>query len=146
MAKLIYAAITSLDGYVADEAGNFEWAEPDEDVHAFINDLVRPIGTHLYGRKMYETMAGWETPETIPNRTPTMLEFASIWQAADKVIYSKTLDTVHPAKTRLEREFEPAVTENLLPRKSRHFQRRHRFPCRSNIAPWTTPSSGSWMT
>jgi dihydrofolate reductase len=119
MAKLIYAALTSLDGYVSDEAGNFDWAVPDEEVHAFVNGLERPIGTYLYGRKMYETMAGWEPPETIPNRTPAMLEFASIWQAADKVVYSKTLDTVRTARTQLEREFEPDVVLQLKARSAR---------------------------
>lgn len=113
MAKLIYAALTSLDRYIADEAGNFDWATPDEEVHAFINDLERPIGTYLYGRKMYETMAGWEMPETIPDRTPAMLEFARIWQAADKIVYSRTLRTVSTAKTRLQRDFVPAVVRKL---------------------------------
>jgi dihydrofolate reductase len=113
MAKLIYGALTSLDGYVADEAGKFEWAEPDERVHAFINELERPIGTYLYGRKMYETMAGWETPETIPDRTPAMLEFARIWQSAEKIVYSKTLERVSTAKTRLEREWDPERVRRL---------------------------------
>jgi dihydrofolate reductase len=113
MAKLIYAALTSLDGYIADEAGNFDWAVPDEEVHAFINDLERPIGTYLYGRKMYETMAGWETPDTIPDRTPALLEFSRIWQAADKIVYSRTLQTVSTAKTRLERKFDPEAVRKL---------------------------------
>ena len=85
MAKLIYFMPTSLDGYIADETGNPDWAAPDEEVFAFINDLVRPIGMYLYGRKMYETMAIWETPDVIPGRTPAMLDFARIWQAADKM-------------------------------------------------------------
>jgi dihydrofolate reductase len=113
MAKLIYAALTSLDGYVADEAGNFDWAVPDEQVNAFINVLERPIGTYLYGRKMYETMAGWETPDAIPDRTPAMLEFARIWQAADKIVYSRTLQTLSSAKTRLERKFDPGAIRKL---------------------------------
>ena len=83
MAKLIYMAIASLDGYVADEDGNFEWAAPGEEVHAFVNDLERPIGTHLYGRRLYEVMIGWETMHTLPDQTPVMLDFAAIWQAAD---------------------------------------------------------------
>ena len=107
MAKLIYAALTSLDGYVSDEAGDFDWAVPDEEVHAFINDLERPIGTYLYGRRMYETMAAWETPETIPDRSEAMLDFARIWHAADKIVYSRTLQTVATARTRLERKFDP---------------------------------------
>lgn len=113
MAKLIYAALTSLDGYVADEAGNFDWAVPDEEVHAFINDLERPIGTYLYGRKMYETMAVWEPPEAIHERTPAMLDFARIWQAADKIVYSKTLQATTTAKTSLVREFDPEAVLQL---------------------------------
>ena len=113
MAKLIYAALTSLDGYVADETGNFDWAVPDEDVHTFINNLERPVGTYLYGRKMYETMAGWETPDAIPDRTSAMLDFARIWQGADKIVYSRTLKGVTTARTRLEREFDPDVVKEL---------------------------------
>ena len=113
MAKLIYFTPTSLDGYIADETGNFDWSAPDEEVFAFINDLCRPIGTYLYGRKMYETMAVWETPEVIPGRTPAMLDFARIWQAADKIVYSKSLETVSTPKTRLEREFHPQVVREL---------------------------------
>jgi dihydrofolate reductase len=113
MAKLIYAALTSLDGYVSDEAGNFDWAVPDEEVHAFINDLERPIGTYLYGRRMYQTMAGWETPATIPDRSPAMLEFARIWQAANKIVYSTTLEMVSTARTRLEPRFDPEAVRKL---------------------------------
>jgi dihydrofolate reductase len=113
VAKLIYAAVTSLDGYIADESGNFDWAVPDEVVHAFINELERPIGTYLYGRKMYETMAGWETPDAIPDRTPAMLDFARIWQAADKIVYSRSLETIATRKTRLERDFDPEVVRAL---------------------------------
>src|SRR5215467_6163718 len=107
MAKLIYFMPTSLDGYIADEPGNYDWAAPDEEVFPFINDLERPIGTHLYGRKMYETLAIWETPDVIPGLTPAMLDFARIWQAADKIVYSKSLETISTPKTRLEREFDP---------------------------------------
>src|SRR5207342_1737575 len=85
MADLIYSAITSLDGYVADEEGNFDWAAPDEDVHAYVNDLERPIGTYLYGRRMYEVMTYWETAHTVPDQTPSVLDYADLWQAADKV-------------------------------------------------------------
>ena len=109
MAKLIYVTPTSLNGYIADETGDFEWAAPDEEVHSFINDIVRPIGTYLYGRKMYQTMAVWETPDVIPGPTPAILDFARIWQAADKIVYSKSLETVSTGKTRLEREFDLQV-------------------------------------
>jgi len=105
MAKLIYATPTSLDGYISDD-GNFDWSAPDEEGLAFISDVVRPIGMYLYGRKMYETMAIWETPDVIPGQTPAQLDFARIWQAADKIVYSKSLETVATAKTRLEREFD----------------------------------------
>jgi len=107
MAKLIYSAISSLDGYVADEDGNFDWAVPDEEVHAFINDLDRPVGTYLYGRRMYETMVGWETDPTLANQSPLMRDFAEIWQAADKIVYSRTLEAVSTARTRIERDFDP---------------------------------------
>jgi dihydrofolate reductase len=113
MAKLIYAMPTSLDGYIADETGSFEWAAPDEEVFAFINDVERPIGMHLYGRKMYQTMAIWQTPDVIPDRTPVVLDFARIWQAADKIVYSKSLETVSTPKTRLEREFDPQSVRDL---------------------------------
>jgi dihydrofolate reductase len=107
MAKLIYSAITSLDGYVADQDGNFDWAVPDEEVHTFINDLERPIGTYLYGRRMYEVMVGSETAHTLADQPPFMQDFAEIWQAADKIVYSKTLETVSTARTRIERDFDP---------------------------------------
>ena len=113
MAKLIYMAIASLDGYVADEDGNFEWAAPGEEVHAFVNDLERPIGTHLYGRRLYEVMIGWETMHTLPGQTPVMLDFAAIWQAAEKVVYSRTLETASTARTRIEREFDPEAIRQM---------------------------------
>ena len=112
MAKLIYSAITSLDGYVGDEDGNFDWAEPDEEVHTFINDLVRPVGTHLYGRRMYEVMVDWETI-TLADQPPFIQDFAEIWQAADKIVYSKTLETVSSARTRLERDFDPEAVRQM---------------------------------
>jgi dihydrofolate reductase len=105
VAKLIYSAIASLDGYVADEAGNFDWAAPDEDVHRFVNDLERPVGTHLYGRRMYETMVFWEVQD-FSGAPPFVRDFAEIWRAADKVVYSRTLDAVSSARTRLERVFD----------------------------------------
>ena len=116
MAKLIYFTPTSLDGYIADEAGDYDWAAPDEEAFAFINDVMRPIGTYLYGRKMYQTMAIWDTPEVIPDRTPAMLNFARMWQGADKIVYSKSLETVATPKTRLEREFDPQAVRELKAR------------------------------
>jgi dihydrofolate reductase len=106
MAKLIYTAITSLDGYVADENGNFEWAAPDEEVHAFVNDLERPVGTYLYGRRMYETMVYWETAPTDAAPPAVERDFAKIWQAADKIVYSTTLEEPSSARTRIERTFD----------------------------------------
>ena len=114
MAKLIYFTPTSLDGYIADETRQpLYWAAPDEGAFAFINDVTRPIGTYLYGRKMYQTVAVWETPEVIPGRTPAMVDFARIWQAADKIVYSKSLETVATPKTRLEREFDAQAVREL---------------------------------
>jgi dihydrofolate reductase len=113
MAKLIYSAITSLDGYVADENGNFDWAAPDEEVHRFVNDLERSIGTYLYGRRIYETMVYWETAHTLPDPPPFIQDFAGIWQAADKIVYSKTLDTPSSARTRIERDFDPEAVRQM---------------------------------
>jgi dihydrofolate reductase len=113
MAKLIYSAITSLDGYVADETGNFEWAAPDEEVHAFVNDLVRPLGTHLYGRRMYEVMVGWEHEENLPDQSPVSIDFSRIWQGADKVVYSRTLEAPSTARTRIERDFDPEAVRRM---------------------------------
>jgi dihydrofolate reductase len=113
VARLIYSAIASLDGYVADESGNFDWAAPDEEVHAFVNELERPIGTYLYGRRMYEVMTYWETAGTATDH-PIERDFAEIWRAADKVVYSRTLDEVAGARTRIEREFDPGAARQLL--------------------------------
>jgi dihydrofolate reductase len=113
MAKLIYSAITSLDGYVADEDGKFDWAAPDEEVHIFVNDLERPVGTYLYGRRMYEVMVFWETAHTLADQPPFIQDFAEIWQAADKIVYSKTLETVSSARTRIERDFDPEAVRQL---------------------------------
>jgi dihydrofolate reductase len=113
MAKLIYSAITSLDGYVADEDGNFDWAAPDEEVHAFVNDLERSVGTYLYGRRIYEVMVYWETADTLPDQPPVAVEFAEIWQAADKIVYSRTLETVSSSRTRIERDFDPEAIRQM---------------------------------
>ncbi len=113
MADLIYASIMSLDGYVADLDGNFDWGEPDNEVHSFFNDLVRGVGTYLYGRRMYEVMVAWETPEEFVGDSVVMQDFADIWQATDKVVYSRSLDSVSSAKTRIEREFDPAAIREL---------------------------------
>jgi dihydrofolate reductase len=113
MGNLIYTAIISLDGYVADEHGNFDWAVPDDEVHAFINDLERQIRTYLYGRRMYEVMVGWETDRTLAQESPTMRDFAQIWQAADKIVYSRTLDAVSTTKTRIERDFDVDAVRRL---------------------------------
>jgi dihydrofolate reductase len=106
MAKLIYSTIASLDGYIADEDGNFDWAAPDEEVHAFANELERSIGTHLYGRRMYETMVAWETMD-LAGEPPVVRDFAEIWRAADKVVYSRTLEKAASARTTIERDFYP---------------------------------------
>jgi dihydrofolate reductase len=113
MAKLIYSAITSLDGYVADENGNFDWAAPDEEVHRFVNDLERPVGTYLYGRRMYEVMRYWETADSLVDQPPAERDFAEIWQAADKIVYSKTLEQPASARTRIEREFDPEAVRRM---------------------------------
>ncbi len=112
MAKLIYSAITSLDGYTADDDGHFDWAAPDEEVHAYVNDLERPVGTYLYGRGMYETMAAWETMD-LAGEPLVMADFAQLWRVAEKIVYSTTLDSVATARTRLERSFEPDAVRRL---------------------------------
>jgi len=108
MAKLIYVSNVSLDGYIEDEHGSFDWTAPDDELFAFITDLVRPIGTYLYGRRLYDTMAVWETDAGLAALSGLMADFANVWQSADKVVYSTTLDTVSTARTRLERDFDPA--------------------------------------
>jgi dihydrofolate reductase len=113
MARLIYSAIASLDGYVADADGDFGWATPDEEVHAFVNDLERPIGTYLYGRRMYEVMVPWETADTLADLPPPERDYTAIWQAADKVVYSGTLATVSSARTRLERALYPDAVRRM---------------------------------
>jgi dihydrofolate reductase len=112
MANLIYSTICSLDGYIADEDGNFDWAEPDEEVHAFVNDLDRPVGTYLLGRRMYEVLLAWETMNT-EDEPPVIQDFARIWRAADKIVYSTTLETVSTARTRIARTFDPDAIGRL---------------------------------
>lgn len=106
MGRLIYSVLGSLDGYVADEHGSFDWAAPDEEVHRFVNELERPVGTHLYGRRLYEVMRFWETIDLADLPTPEE-DYARIWRAADKIVYSTTLEQVSSARTRLERSFDP---------------------------------------
>ena len=110
MVKLIYTAIMSLDGYVADEKGNFDWAEPDEEVHTLVNDLERPIGTYLYGRRLYEVMVAWET---ITDEQPFIKDYAEIWRAADKIVFTRTLETVSSERTRIERSFDPEAVQEM---------------------------------
>jgi dihydrofolate reductase len=119
MAKLIYSAISSLDGYIEDEHGKFDWAEPDEEVHRFVNDLARPVGTYLLGRRMYEVLGYWEDPPSLDEQPPVVREFAEIWRAADKVVYSRTLDSVSTARTRIVRRFDPGAIRQLKARSER---------------------------
>jgi len=111
VATLIYAAIASLDGYVEDAQGTFDWAMPDEQLHAFVNDLERSIGTYLYGRRMYETMVFWETAGS--DEPPVFADYAEIWRAAEKVVYSRTLQSTSSARTRIEPEFDPDAVRRL---------------------------------
>jgi dihydrofolate reductase len=113
VAKLIYSAISSLDGYVEDAEGKFDWAEPDDEVMAFVNDLERPVGTYLLGRRMYETMVFWESPPDLAAQPAVVQDFAEIWQRADKIVYSRTLQMASSAKTRIEREFDLAAVRQL---------------------------------
>jgi dihydrofolate reductase len=113
MARLIYSAIASLDGYIADENGNFDWAAPDEEVHAFVNDLERPIGTHLYGRRMYDVMIAWETMDMSADEPPVIRDYAQIWRAADKIVYSRTLEQARSARTRIVRDFDPEAIRQM---------------------------------
>ncbi len=113
MAKLIYSAIASLDGYVEDDQGKFDWAAPDEEVFAFVNDLERPIGTYLYGRRMYETMVFWETASAGGDQPAVIRDFAQIWRAAEKIVYSRTLQTPSSARTRIEHGFDARAIARL---------------------------------
>ena len=114
MAKLTYTAITSLDGYLEDETGSFDWSAPDEEVHAYVNDIERWVGTHLYGRRLYEVMVAWERPDDFAGDSAVMRDYAAVWQAADKVVYSRTLERVSSARTRIERDFDPAAVRELV--------------------------------
>ncbi len=113
MAQLIYSAISSLDGYTEDMEGNFDWAAPDEEVHRFINNLERTAGTYLYGRRMYETLMVWETDPNLAADSPITRDFAEIWQAANKIVYSRTLQAASTRKTQLERNFDPEAIRQL---------------------------------
>src|SRR5450631_2145589 len=113
MGKLIYSVITSLDGYVADEDGDFNWAVPDEEVHTFVNGLERPIGTYLYGRRMYELMVYWESAPSQADQPACVRDFTDIWRAADKIVYSTTLETVSSARTRIEPDFNPEAVPQM---------------------------------
>src|SRR3989441_3089874 len=119
MARLIYSTIASLDGYIADEHGNFNWAAPDEQVHTFVNDLERHIGTYLYGRRMYDVMRYWETAPTDGGQPPVVRDYARIWQAADKIVYSKTLATVSTTRTRIEKDFDSEAVRRMKATASR---------------------------
>ena len=112
MATLVYAAIASLDGYVADTEGRWDWSEPDEELHAVVNDLERPIGTYLYGRRMYDVLRVWETMETA-GEPAVIADYAEVWRAADKVVYSRTLESAPTARTRIEREFDPEAVRRM---------------------------------
>jgi dihydrofolate reductase len=112
-AKLVYSAISSLDGFIQDADGNFDWAAPDEELHGFINDLERSVGTYLYGRRMYETMVVWESDDILVEQPDVVHDYARIWRAADKIVYSRTLDAPSSAKTTLEREFDPEAVRRM---------------------------------
>ena len=113
MARLIYSVIASADGYVEDTAGSFDWAAPDEELLRFVNDLERPVGTYLYGRRMYETMLYWETADTVPGQPSSVRDFTGIWRAAGKIVFSTTLPSVSTASTRIERNFDPGMIRQL---------------------------------
>ena len=113
MGRLIYSAIASADGYIEDAAGSFDWAAPGEELFCFVNDLERPVGTYLYGRRMYETMLYWETADTMAGQPSVAREFTAIWRAADKIVFSATLQSVSSTRTRIERTFDPLMIRQL---------------------------------
>jgi dihydrofolate reductase len=119
MARLIYSTAASLDGYIADEDGKFDWAEPDEEVHTILNGLERPVGTDLLGRRLYEVLAYWDDPPAFDEQPSFVQEFTEIWQAADKVVYSRTLETPRTARTRIERDFDPEAIRQLKAQSNR---------------------------
>jgi dihydrofolate reductase len=119
MADLIYAALASLDGYVEDEDGKFDWAEPDEEVHSFVNDLEREVGTYLYGRRMYETMAVWEAVP-VDEQPGYIRDYAELWRDSDKIVYSRTLDSASTSRTRIERDFDADAVRRLKDEAERH--------------------------
>ena len=119
MAKLIFSAISSLDGYVEDTRGDFNWGEPDDEVLGFINELEAPIGVYLYGRRMYETMVYWETAQALDDLDPKSREFGEMWRAAQKIVYSTSLATASSARTQIERVFDPAVIQEMKSRVER---------------------------
>jgi dihydrofolate reductase len=121
MAKLLYVMNASLDGYIADQDGKFDWGAPGEEYYSFINDLLRPVGTYLYGRRMYELMQVWETDPAVAAQSPGTREFAEIWQAADKVVYSRTLKSASTTRTRIERDFDPEAVRHLKAAAERDF-------------------------
>jgi dihydrofolate reductase len=121
MAKLLYVMNVSLDGYIADEDGNLDWTAPDEEYYSFINDLERPVGTYLYGRRLYELMQVWETDPAAAAQSPGAREFAEIWQSADKIVYSRTLEAASTTRTRIERDFDPEAVRQLKAAAERDF-------------------------
>lgn len=114
MAKLIYfTAVMSLDGYIEDQEGNIDFALPTEEVLRFVYDFLRPVGTYLFGRRLYETMAVWETDPSLAETGPHMQDYAQIWKATDKIVYSKSLETAYTTRTRIERDFVPEAVRQM---------------------------------
>lgn len=120
MGRLIYTGIVSLDGYINDASGNFDWAAPDEEVHAFINDLERSATTYLYGRRMYDVMKVWQTVPDMPDQSEVMLDYADLWRRADKIVFSRSLESVSTPRTRVEKRFDPDAVARLKEEEERH--------------------------